>query len=501
MSKKGIMKKSKFKISLILAILGAITGTQLNAQNSQSGNAQKGHLKKDFLSYEKYIDANNDAHLKEYLEFVAIPSISSMPSHKPDIERAAAWIVKKLKAIGMTTAESIPTKGLPVVYGSWDKAPGKPTVLIYAHYDVQPVKESEWENPPFAPVIRNERIFGRGASDDKSGVMIAIWSVEAMLSKDKTLPANVKFVFEGEEESGSTNFHDFLVANKELLKADIALNTDAGQRSDSVPAMVMSERGYAGLEFHVKTADFDAHSGNGGKLPNSAKAMAEIIASFYTKDGNVAVEGFYDKVVPLTPQEREMIKKFPYNSADDMKMFGTTAETGDTNYLPMERVWYRPTLEINGMAGGYTAAEGFSNIIPGSAMCRLSCRLVYNQSGQEIIDLIEKHINKYTPAGTTIIYNRPEAFSIPLKFPSDTKAYKNVSDALTAIYGRPPVQVANGGSVGSLIDFKELLGLYAYSLGFQRKDERAHAANEFTRVSSLRKGQLVYCYYLQHISE
>jgi acetylornithine deacetylase/succinyl-diaminopimelate desuccinylase-like protein len=229
--------------------------------------------------------------------------------------------------------------------------------------------------------------------------------------------------------------------------------------------------------------------------------MAEIIASFYDKDGNVAVAGFYDKVLPLSPEEREMIKKVPYAAADDMKMFGTTAETGDTSYMPLERVWYRPTLEINGMQGGYTAAEGFSNIIPGTAMCRLSCRLVYNQSGKEIIDLIEKHINKYAPAGTTVIYNRPEIPSIPLKFPSDTKAYKNVSDALTEIYGRAPLQVANGGSVGSLIDFKEQLGLYAYSLGFQQKDERAHAANEFFRISSLRKGQLVYCYYLQHISE
>jgi acetylornithine deacetylase/succinyl-diaminopimelate desuccinylase-like protein len=495
------MKKIKFTTSLIAVILSALAGGQLNAQNSRSGTAEKDHLKMDFLSYEKYIDENNEAHLKEYLEFVSIPSISSMPSHKPDIERAAAWIVKKLKAIGMTTAETIPTKGLPIVYGSWDKATGKPTVLIYAHYDVQPVKEAEWETPPFSPVIRNERIFGRGASDDKSGVMIAIWAVEAMLSRDKTLPVNVKFVFEGEEEDGSTNFHEFLADNKELLKADFALNTDAGQRSDTVPLISMSVRGYAGLEFHVKTANFDMHSGNGGKVPNAAKAMAEIISSFYDKDGNVAVEGFYDKVLPLTPQEREMIKKFPYNAADDMKMMGTTAETGDTNYMPLERVWYRPTLEINGMQGGYTAVEGFSNIIPGTAMCRLSCRLVYNQSGKEIIDLIEKHINKFAPAGSTIIFNRPETPSIPLKFPSDTKAYNKISEALTQLYGRPPLQVANGGTVGALIDFKEQLGLYAYSLGFQRRDERAHAANEFIRLSSLRKGQLVYCYYLQHISD
>lgn len=495
------MTKFKYLATLILAILCVLTSSPLKAQNSKSEVVKKDHLKTALVSYEKYIDENTAAHLKEYLEFVSIPSISSMPSHKSDIEMAASWIVKKMKAIGMTTAEIIPTKGLPVVYGSWDKAPGKPTVLIYAHYDVQPVKEAEWENPPFAPIIRDERIYGRGASDDKSGVMIAIWAVETMLSKDKSLPVNIKFVFEGEEEDGSTNFHEFLADNKELLKSDYALNTDAGQRSDSVPAISIGVRGYAGLEFHVKTANFDMHSGNGGKVPNAAKSMAEIIASFYNKDGSVAVAGFYDNVLPLTPQEREMIKKFPYNAADDMKVFGTTAETGDTNYMPLERVWYRPTLEINGMQGGYTAVEGFSNIIPGTAMCRLSCRLVYNQSGKEIIDLIEKHINKFAPAGSTVIFNRVETPSMPLKFPSDTKAYNKISEALTQIYGRPPLQVANGGTVGALIDFKEQLGLYAYSLGFQRKDEKAHAANEFIRISSLRKGQLVYCYYLQYISE
>jgi acetylornithine deacetylase/succinyl-diaminopimelate desuccinylase-like protein len=495
------MTSFKFPAALSLAILNVFFSTQLNAQNNQSGVVKKDQLNSDFLSYEKYIDENNDAHLKEYLEFLSIPSISSITSYKPDIERAASWIVKKLKATGMTTAEIIPTKGLPVVYGSWDKAPGKPTVLIYGHYDVQPVKESEWENPPFSPVIRNDRIFGRGADDDKSGVMITIWAVEAMLSRDKSLPVNVKFVFEGEEEDGSTNFREFLANNKELLKADFALNTDALQPSDTVPAISMSVRGYAGLEFHVKTANFDAHSGMGGKVPNAAKAMAEIISSFYNKDGSVAVDGFYDKVLPLTPQEKEMIKKAPYNAADDMKMLGTTAVTGDTNYMPLERVWYRPTLEINGMQGGYTAVEGFSNIIPGTAMCRLSCRLVYDQSGEEIIDLIEKHINKFAPAGSTIIFNRPESPSIPIKFPSDTKAYNKISETLTQLYGRPPLQLASGGTVGALSDFKEQLGLYAYSLGFQRRDEKAHAANEFTRISSLRKGQLVYCYYLQHISE
>jgi len=496
------MAKLKYPATLILAILSVITSTYLKAQNSKTEDVKKDHLKMAFLSYEKYIDENSDAHLREYLEFVAIPSISSMPSHKSDIEKAASWIVNKLKAIGMTTAETIPTKGYPVVYGSWDKAPGKPTVLIYAHYDVQPVRETEWDNPPFAPKVENGKIFGRGVSDDKSGVMIPIWAVEAMLMKNKELPVNVKYIFDGEEESGSPSFQEFITNNKELLKADFALNADGAQFNDSIPSIWMALRGGVRMEFSIKTANTDAHSGYyGGKTPNAVRAMSEIISSFYKRDGSVAVEGFYDKVLPITDREREMINRVPYDKATDMKMLGTTAEVGDTSYSPLERIWYRPTLEITGMSGGYTAKEGWSNIIPGTATARINCRLVNNQSGTEIVDLIVKHINKNCPPGSTVSYKIWPGFTRPIKFPADTKAYDYVSASLQNVYGRPPLQTALGGSIGPIIDIKEQLGIYAYSFGFQQTDERAHAANEFFRVSSMRKGQLVYCYYLQLISE
>lgn len=459
-------------------------------------------VKPSLTSYEKYIDDNNNAHLKEYRELVSIPSISSIPSHKPDIDKAAAWIVNKLKAIGMTTARTIPTDGNDMVYGCWDKAPGKPTVLIYAHYDVQPVKESEWSNPPFEPIVDNGKIFGRGASDDKSGVMVTIWAVEAMLKTDGKLPVNVKFIFDGEEEKGSPSFKNFLEKNKELLKADFALNADGEQYNETTPEILMSLRGAAILEFTIKTANIDAHSGQfGGKTPNAAVIMSQIIASFYTKEGNVAVDGFYNNVVPTTSEEKEMIRKIPYNKYDDMKVLGTTAEVGDTNYLPLERVWFRPTLEIVGLQSGYTEAEGHANIIPKNAMARITCRLVPNQSGKEIIDLIVKHINKNLPVGATVTYKFSNGYATPIKFPANTKAYKYVSDVLLKIYDKQPLQIASGGSVGPLIDFKEILGLYAYSLGFQQADEHWHAANEFIRLSSIRKGQLIYCYYLQHLAD
>jgi len=298
---KKIMTSSKLLALIFLTSLSLFISTHLAAQNAKSKNVKKDQLKSAMLSYEKYIDDNMDAHIKEFVELVSIPSISSIPSHKPDVAKAGEWIENKLKAIGITTAQLIPTEGNPVVYGSWDKAPGKPTVLIYAHYDVQPVKESEWDNPPFAPVIKDGKIFGRGASDDKSGVMTTIWAVEAMLSKEGKLPVNVKFMFEGNEEVGSPYFKDFVTKNKELLKADFALNADDGQYDENTPAMTVSLRGAAQLEFSIKTANTDAHSGEfGGKTPNSVLIMAQIISSFFDNKGNVAVEGFYDKVAPVS---------------------------------------------------------------------------------------------------------------------------------------------------------------------------------------------------------
>jgi acetylornithine deacetylase/succinyl-diaminopimelate desuccinylase-like protein len=332
--------------------------------------------------------------------------------------------------------------------------------------------------------------------------MTTIWAVEAMLSNNGKLPVNVKFMFEGNEEVGSPYFKDFLIKNKDLLKANFALNADDGQYDENNPAMTVSLRGAAQMEFSIKTANTDAHSGEfGGKTPNSVLIMAQIISSLYDKQGNVAVEGFYDKVMPVSAQQKEMIKKIPYDPATDMKILGTTAEAGDTSFSPLERIWFRPTLEIVGMQGGYTATEGHSNIIPGNAMARITCRLVSNQNSKEIIDLIVKHINKNCPPGAAVTYKFAKGYASPMQLPADTKEYRYISDVLSEIYGKHPLQLATGGSVGSLLSIKEILGLYAYPLGFELSDEKWHAANEFFRVSSMRKGQLIYCYYLQHLAD
>ncbi|PWT76269.1 MAG: peptidase M20 [Bacteroidetes bacterium] len=488
------MKKFSQLALLIVAVSSCV------AQPSRSKDVKKETGENSLAAYEKYIDEHNDAHLKELAELVSFPSISSIPSHKTDIQKAGAWIVNKLKSIGIDNAQIMPTDGLPVVYGSWEKARGKPTVLIYAHYDVQPIKDStEWLNAPFTPKIENGKIYGRGATDDKGGLMIPVWAVETLLNTDKKLPVNVKFVFESEEEIGGGNLHNFLSRNKELLHADFALNTDFGQENDSTPVIFVAARGSAQMEFIVKTANIDVHSGRGGTTPNAARTLSEIITSFYNKDGSIAIKGFYDKVTPLTEKEREMLKKIPYNASAFMKYSGTTAETGDTNYLPLERQWYRPALEITGIRSGFTG-EGFLNIIPASAMARINIRSASDQSTKELIELVEKHINKICPTEAKVTYTFT-TYTNPVKLPTDTRAYDYLSSVLNKLYGREPLQVASGATIGALIDMKEQLGIYAYSLGFGQKDEGQHASNEFFRLSSIRKGQLVYCYYLEHVGD
>jgi acetylornithine deacetylase/succinyl-diaminopimelate desuccinylase-like protein len=229
--------------------------------------------------------------------------------------------------------------------------------------------------------------------------------------------------------------------------------------------------------------------------------LAQIISSFYDKEGNVAVTGFYDKVVPITAAQKRMIQRIPYDPARDMKILGTTAEAGDTTYSPLERIWYRPTLEIVGMQSGYTAPEGHANIIPGNAMARITCRLVNNQDAREIVELIVHHIREHCPKGASITFKYPTGYAKPVSLPVDSKEYRYISDVLTAMYGKQPFQYASGGSVGAMLSVKEVLGIYAYPLGFQLTDEKWHASNEFFRVSSMRKGQLTYCLYLKHLAD
>jgi acetylornithine deacetylase/succinyl-diaminopimelate desuccinylase-like protein len=455
----------------------------------------------DTRSFETFVKEQREKQIKELAEFLAIPSISSLPAHKNDMVLAAEWLARKLKAIGMTETDVITAGGHPVVFSKWNKATGKPTVLIYGHYDVQPVKEEEWKTPPFVATTLNERIYARGAADDKGGLMIAVWAVEGILKTGGSLPVNLIFLFDGEEEKGSPNFKKFLQTQQSLPKVDFAYNADGAQFNDSTPSIWMSLRGSLPVEFEVRTATVDAHSGiYGGKTPNAAKAAAQIIASFYTPDDKVAIKHFYDRVLPLSKKEKDMIKNVPYDEKKDEKDLGTTVETGDHTHTPLERLWYRPTLEVTGVWGGYTAAEGFANIIPASVRVRLNCRTVANQEANEITHLIIQHILQHSPRGVTITFKDFEGYSMPIKFPATGPAFQAAYDVLANVYKKPPLLTAIGGSIGALTDIKEVLGVYTYSFGFQQADENFHAPNEFIRISDIEKGQTAYYLLLKHIS-
>jgi acetylornithine deacetylase/succinyl-diaminopimelate desuccinylase-like protein len=454
------------------------------------------------IALQQYIKDNEQKHVQELMDFVSIPSISSLPAHKEDVMRAAEWLQKKLQSIGMENPQVMATEGHPVVFAEWNKAKGKPTVLLYGHYDVQPVNEALWNSPPFTPKLENGRVYGRGASDDKGSALTGIWAVEALLKKDGKLPVNVKFLFEGEEETGSQNLDKFVAAHKDLLKADDAYSADAFQKSDNQPAMIMSVNGASTMEFSIKTASRDLHSGVfGGRLPNAAAAMASIVASLHTPDGKVAVPGFYDKVTPMTDEEKQRAATVPYDEKKELQDVGATAFAGgEKGYTSLEKAWYRPTLEICGMWSGYTAEEGFLNIVPASAHCRIMCRLVTNQDPVEIMALIKKHINGQLQEGVAITWKDIGGFGIyAAKAPSNTDAFKSAVAVLTQLYGTAPLLMGTGGSNAATVVLDKELGLPPYSFGFLQEDENFHSHNEFMRVSDLQKGQLAYCMLLMYI--
>jgi acetylornithine deacetylase/succinyl-diaminopimelate desuccinylase-like protein len=455
----------------------------------------------DISAYTKYIKDNLPAHVQEFIEFVTIPSISSLAASKQDVQHCAEWLRGKLQSKGLLNVQVLPTDGHPVVFAEWNKAKGKPTVLIYGHYDVQPVQEANWASPPFAPREDNGRIYGRGAADDKGGIVAAIWAIEAMLQKDGKLPVNVKFFFEGEEEIGSISLTKFIAEHKDLLKADYSYSVDAFQKNDEQPEMILSVRGGAVMEFTLTTANRDLHSGVfGGKLINAAQALSQIVESLHDKDGKVAVAGFYDKVQPMTDEEKAMAARTPYDEHKEVQDNGATLFAGEKGYTATERVWYRPTLDVTGIWSGYTAEDGFLNIVPGSAHCRLMCRLVMSQESNEIISLIKKHIEAHTPAGATITYKNIGGFSNDAaKMPTDHAAFKAAFRVLTKLYGREPLLMGVGGSNAAVAIFQRELGLSLYSFGFLQEDENYHSHNEFMRISDLEKGQYAFCMLLKYI--
>ncbi|MFC4766551.1 dipeptidase [Effusibacillus consociatus] len=445
--------------------------------------------------FTQYFTENRDRHLNELKQLLQIPSISALSENKKDVIRAAEWIANSLKQAGMDNVKVMPTKGHPVVYGEWLKAEGKPTVLIYGHYDVQPVDPLElWETPPFEPDIRDHKIYARGATDDKGQTFMHIKALEAILHTTGTLPLNFKFCIEGEEEIGSPNLDLFVEENKDLLTADVLVISDTPMLEKGKPAICTGLRGLCGLQIDVKGAVGDLHSGlYGGAVQNPIHALVRILDSMRNQDGQIAVEGFYDRVVPVSEEEQEAFRSLGINEEAIRQELGVPEFFGEKGYSLLERTWVRPTLEINGIYGGFQG-EGIKTVLPSEAHAKITCRLVPDQDPDEIVALIRKHIEKHTPPGVTVttqLFDRGRPFATPIDHP----AIQAAGRAYEAVYKAPAAFTRMGGSIPIVETFGRLLQLPVVLMGFGLPNENFHAPNEHFHLENFDKGLLTLCEY------
>jgi acetylornithine deacetylase/succinyl-diaminopimelate desuccinylase-like protein len=450
--------------------------------------------------WESYLEENQGRFTEELLDFLRIPSVSALPAHAADVRRAAEWVAARVTAAGLENAQILPTGGHPVVYADWLHAPDKPTVLIYGHFDVQPVDPvSLWTHPPFEPHIEDGRVYARGASDDKGNMLVPILAMEAMLKSSGALPVNIKVFFEGQEEIGSPQIGAFLPQHRELFACDMVLSADGGQYSESEPEILVALRGGCGVQIDVRAAKMDLHSGlYGGVVMNPIHALVMILDSMRSHDGVITVEGFYDDVRPLAPVEREQIAAVPYDVEAikaDLQLKDTFSEAG---YTPREASWARPTLEVNGIWGGFQE-EGIKTVLPAEAHAKITCRLVADQDPEKIVRALQAHIERHAPPAVTVTVT-PLAFrAYPYLVPADEPGNAAVREVLLEMYEQEPYYVRSGGSIPVCSLFQQVLGAYTASFGFGLNDERQHSPDEFFRLASFRKGQSGYCKLLERL--
>ena len=427
------------------------------------------------------------AHLQQLTTLLSIPSISAKTEHNGDTAACADFVADALRTAGIN-AEVIPTAGHPVVYGEWLGAPGAPTVLIYGHYDVQPVEPlNEWRNPPFSPTIEGDNIVARGSTDDKGQMFAHVLAAGALMQADGRLPCNVKFVIEGEEEIGSPSLDPFLREHRERLSADVVLISDTSMWAPGRPGITVGLRGLTYVEIHVQGATHDLHSGlYGGGVANPINALSRIIASLHNADGSVAVAGFYDNVKPLSAEERAEFAALGHDDDRFRAEIGVAESPGEAGYSLLERITARPTLDCNGIWGGYTG-EGAKTVLPATAHAKVSCRLVANQTSEEIEGKLRAHVMANLPPGVTAkveLHHGAPAFLADRSVPTLVAATR----ALKTVWGVEPVFMRAGGSIPVVASFKTELGLDSILMGFGLADDRAHSPNEKFSITSFYQG-------------
>jgi acetylornithine deacetylase/succinyl-diaminopimelate desuccinylase-like protein len=441
---------------------------------------------KEVLSF---IDSNKQRYIEELIEFLKFPSISTNPENKKDVEECAEYVKNHLQKIGMNNARVFPTEGHPVVYADWlDAGKDKPTVLIYGHYDVQPVDPLElWTTPPFDADIRGNNIYARGSADDKGQVLIHLKAIEAHLTKNKALPVNIKLLIEGEEEIGSINLEDFIKAHREMLKADVVVISDTAMYGKEMPAIGYGLRGLCYMQIEVTGPNRDLHSGSyGGAVDNPINALAQIITKLKDDKGKILIDGYYDDVLSLSKKERDEFKKLPFDEEDYKKSLEIDEVFGEEGYSTLERTWARPTLDCNGIWGGFIG-EGAKTVLPSKAFAKISMRLVPNQDPDKIAGLFEKYVKKISPKSVKVKVSGLH-HGKPAMTPIDSKWINAAFIALKEAFGKEPVFIREGGSIPIAVTLQETLDAPAVLLGFGLPDENAHSPDEHLDLSNFQRG-------------
>lgn len=430
------------------------------------------------VTIESYIAENEGRFLEELKDFLRIPSIGALPEHADDMVRCAQFAADHLRSLGMARAQVMPTGGAPVVYAEWLQAPNKPTVLVYGHYDVQPPDPLDlWTTPPFDPQVRNGEIYARGAADDKGQIFMHWKAIEAHMKVNGRLPVNIKFLIEGEEEVGSDHLEQFLSNHRELLKSDFAVVSDTSWFDKGIPSICYGLRGIAYIQVNLKGADVDLHSGSfGGAVANPVQVLASMIAGLKDEHGRINVPGFYDQVRPLGSEERQQFASLPFDEDKLRREVGAPALWGEEGYTAIERMWARPTLDVNGILGGFTG-DGVKTVLPSLASAKISCRLVPDQDPERIMELLEARLRDLCPPTVEMDIERFHSGK-PVITPLDHPAVQSASRAVERAFQRRPAFIRSGGSIPIVASFQEILGISSVLMGMSLPDDHAHAPDE-----------------------
>ncbi len=447
-----------------------------------------------------HIELHRDRYFDELKQFLAIPSISALPDHKGDVRRCADWVCEELRRIGLTTVTLHETPGHPIVYAEWLGATGAPTVLFYGHYDVQPVDPLDlWESPPFEATVRDGELYARGSADDKGQVFMHFKAIEAHLKQNGRLPVNMKMLLEGEEEVGSANLDEFIRTHLDLLKADVVLISDTEMFERDAPSICYGLRGILYFQIDLRGTKGDLHSGSfGGAVANPGFVLAQVLAQMKDRGGRVKIPGFYDDVRALTEEERAEYRKLRFNENQYKKSLGAPRLFGESGYTTLERVWARPTFEVNGLLSGFTG-EGAKTVLPAVAMAKISMRLVPNQDPDKVAKQFEDYVKKVTPKTVEVKVTRihsGKAWMTSL----DNPYVQAAGRAIRLGFGQDPAFIREGGSIPVVATFQETLGLPAVLFGVALPDANTHAPNEKLDLGCFNKGVIASAFMYEEFS-